>query len=117
LRAPVRPAEPCAGLGRCLTPVPPRRSACLCGPDSGPRATVAGMRQAEAADIVALEVLRVARERGEPVTIVLVREVIRELSDHASHCCEACEAARKVPPDLVYLVARAWFSLAAAHHG
>jgi hypothetical protein len=98
---------------RCEPGRPSRRGS---DPLSGPRASVAGMRQNEAADIVALEVLRMARERGEAVTIGLTREVMGELSGHESVCCEACEAARKVSLDHVHVVASKWFSVIAAHH-
>lgn len=74
------------------------------------------MRQNEATDIVVLAVFGSARERGEGVTIELVREVMAELESHPSRCCEACEAVRKTQPEQVYRISSAWFSAMAATH-
>jgi hypothetical protein len=53
----------------------------------------------EATDVVALKVFETARQRGQPVTIGLARDVIAELASHPSGCCQACTLAGRVKPE------------------
>ena len=64
------------------------------------------MRVDEAIDLVAIQVFKTARQRGAPITIGLVRQVLAELADHPAHR----EKARKVDPERVFRVASAWIS-------
>lgn len=62
------------------------------------------MRSDAAADIIALAVY----QRGQPVTLALVRSVIEELADHQGGCCQQCVAARTAKPERVLWLARYW---------
>lgn len=72
------------------------------------------MRKAEAADIVALEVYRSARNHDQPLSIGLVRSILSDLLSHHPECdCGLCSAALKVREVDVYCVAEQWVSVAA----